>query len=394
MNRRILTFYYIISIFFFLFILIFAGYRLKITIDANSNESKKTLESLRISALSVYLAEGGFDTPYFQNTMRREFRASERLALLAIYSRSRGFLYLIARDERYLLEPPSREGDSAWKGKPEYTLRPVYESKLTLPFSPGQGTDLHIDGIFQELRKVEVYPILREIFYILLVYLFITSVFLLAAATSGAPSARVNIQKSSRAVQGSARNASRGVRRPSPMMHESGQDEKTVAGLYSPRTGLGWKQHLVARLGSELERAAASDQDLALLLVEADFADAQNEKLLGDYTLKAFPLRDLAFEYDSNTVAVILPEKDLDEALRDAYRFRSQLRAASWSGTTAFYMGVSARNGRLVSPNRVLTEAEHSLKQSESAGANQIVAFRADPEKYRQQIISAAKKKM
>jgi hypothetical protein len=73
MNRRILSFYYIISMLFLLFILFFTAYRLKITIDGNRGESEKNLERLRISALSVFLAEGSFDSEYFKTTIREQF---------------------------------------------------------------------------------------------------------------------------------------------------------------------------------------------------------------------------------------------------------------------------------------------------------------------------------
>ena len=43
--------------------------------------------------------------------------------------------------------------------------------------------ELYIDGIFRDIEGGQLYPILRELFYILLVYLLIASVFLLSAAT-------------------------------------------------------------------------------------------------------------------------------------------------------------------------------------------------------------------
>ena len=45
--------------------------------------------------------------------------------------------------------------------------------------------------------------------------------------------------------------------------------------------------------------------------------------------------------------------------------------------------GISARNGRLISSTRLLSEAGQALKQAESSGGGSIVAFRADPDKYR-----------
>jgi GGDEF domain-containing protein len=378
MNRRILNFYYIISVIFLLFILIFTAYRLKITIDANREESTENLESLRISALSVYLAEGDFIAEYFKTTMRQEFLTTDRLVLLAIYSSREGILYLLSKDQRYLVEAPTAAGSTRWNGAPEYTLRPLYESPITLLFSPGIRNDLYIDGIFQDLEGTQVYPILREIFYIVLVYLLIATVFLLAAATSRDPETFTASKPR--------------WSRPTPPARTRDLEKTsatTAGGLFSPETGLGWNDHLAQRLGSELERAAASDQDLSLLLISSSELDRHNLKVLGKYILEVFPFRDLAFEYDSRAAAVILPDKDLDQSLQEARGFQSRLRSDSWSRPVNISIGMSARNGRLISPNRLLTEVSQALQQAESAGGGQIIAFRADPDKYRSAIATA-----
>ncbi len=367
MNQRIVNFYYIISVVFLLFILMFTAYRLKLTIDGNRKESVENLESIRISALSVYLAEGDFNAEYFKTTVRQEFLTTDRLLLLAVYSSREGILYLISKDQRYLVEAPTAAGSASWNGAPEYTLRPLYESPITLLFSPGIRKDLYIDGIFQDLEKTEMYPILREIFYIVLVYLMIATVFLLAAATSRDPETASKPMRS-RPIETSSSSA---------------------AGLFSAETGLGWNDHLVQRLGSELERAAASDQDLSLLLIGSPELDRHDLKVLAKHILEAFPFRDLAFEYDSRAAAVIFPDKDLDQSLQEARGFQSILRPGSWSGPVNISIGLSARNGRLISPNRLLTEVSQALKQAESAGGGQIIAFRADPNKYRSAIAAS-----
>jgi GGDEF domain-containing protein len=360
----------------------FTAFRLKTTIDGNREESTENLEDLRISALSVYLAEGDFNAEYFKTTMRQEFPTTDRLVLLAIYSSREGILYLISKDQRYLVEAPTAAGSASWNGAPEYTLRPLYESPITLLFSPGIRKDLYIDGIFQDLEKTESYPILREIFYIFLVYLLIATVFLLAAATSRDPETASKPRRSRPTPPAP----------PTPPARTRDLAEassRASGGLFSLETGLGWNEHLVQRLGSELERAAASDQDLSLLLIGSPELDRHNLKVLAKHVLEAFPFRDLAFEYDSRAAAVILPDKDLDQSLQEARGFQNRLRSGSWSSPVNISIGLSARNGRLISPNRLLTEVSQALKQAESAGGGQIIAFRADPNKYRSAIAAA-----
>jgi hypothetical protein len=386
MNRRILVFYYIISMLFLLFILLFAAYRLKITIDGNREEAGNALESLRISALSIYLAEGDFESEYFRQTMRRKFSDTDRLLLLAIYSKGDGIYYLISEDPSYLSTNPGQSNGTPWRGEPDYTIRPVYENRITLPLSPGMGNDLFIDGIFRDLNKEQLYPILREIFYILLVYFLIAGVFLLAAATVKSPGQRrfsAGASSGSRAYRSrSAPAADSRLPPASPLQEQpahvlAGPDQ--AAGLFSPATGLGWSQHLSPRLTSELERAAGSDQDLSLLLISRRNGGIRD---LAFSILEAFPLRDLAFEYDAETIAVIIPDKDLDHCLQEAKDFQSRSSRAA----APVSVGLSARNGRLVSSSRLLSEAAQALKQAESAEGGQIVAFRADPDKYRASI--------
>ena len=392
MNRRILVFYYIISMVFLLFILLFAAYRLKITIDGNREESEKAFEGLRISALSIYLAEGDFDSEYFRTTMRDRFSETERLLLLAIYSSRDGFQYLISRDQSYLTAAPGQTNRAAWQGEPGYTVRPVYENRITRRFAPGMEQELYIDGIFRDLEGGQLYPILRELFYILLVYLLIASVFLLSAATV----------KSSGQKRFTAAAMPR-KRRPTALAPETSgpavasllegppaqapADVAAGAGLFSPATGLGWSQFLSPRLTSELERAAGSDQDLSLVLMSCERGKI---KELALSVLEAFPLRDLAFEYDAGTVAVILPDKDLDNSLQDAKDFQKSSTSRRRASPALISIGLSARNGRLIGSSRLLSEAGQALKQAESSGGGGIVAFRADPDKYRAAIAASA----
>lgn len=385
-------FYYIISMLFLLFILFFAAYRLKITIGGNREESEKAFESLRISALSIYLAEGDFDSEYFRTTMRERFSESERLLLLAIYSSRDGFHYLISRDQSYLTAAPGHSNRASWQGEPEYTVRPVYENRISRRFAPGMGQDLYIDGIFRDLEKEQLYPILREIFYILLVYFLIASVFLLSAATVKSSGQKripaVAMPRKSRPPALAPETSG-----PPVLSQFEGQpaqapaDTTAGAGLFSPATGLGWSQYLSPRLTSELERAAGSDQDLSLVLISCEGGEI---KELALSALEAFPLRDLAFEYDADTVAVILPDKDLDNSLREAKDFQKSSPSRRRAAPTLISIGLSARNGRLVGSSRLLSEAGQALKQAESSGGGGIVAFRADPDKYRAAVAASS----
>jgi hypothetical protein len=418
MNRKVLVFYYIISVAFLLAIAGLGAYRVLNRAEENLRASRRDLEALRITALSTYLASGGFDTEFFRSSMRDNFRRTPRLRLLALYSPAQGVYYLLAahRDLLGAAQPrrfsffhdrttppvsPSLEPDTpAWSGAPTYRLRPLLHVKLSVPFSPGRRSEaapprgLILDAVFLRLDREDLYPILRELFFVLLVYLAVTTVLLLIAALSSpGPGAR-STSRGARRGQLSAPDDGSGSPADSP---SSGQPRQV--GLYSPDSGLGWRDFLAERLNQELERAASFDQDLALLLVavrpRSGTAGPAGRRgyllrLLAQQTLESFPLRDLDFEYDQHAVAVILPERTLNRALEETQVFQRKLLQAPWGGVgqVRVYAGLSSRSGRLISGTRLLIEASRALKRAEASGSNQIIAFRADPQKYRQVLFS------
>ena len=411
MNRRVIVAHYIISVVFLLAILSLGAYRLLARAEQNLRASQRSLEALRISALSAYLAEGGFDTEYFRARMSGSFRATERLRLLAVYSESDGIHYLLSRSRR-LVGAEHEAGDPrAWA--PEYNLQPLVHVRLSVPFSPGIRSGLFMDGVFLRLDREDLYPILRELLLVLILYLGITTVLLLVAAVSRPaaasrpfrrrPSRRGELHRLAPPQDTEAppqdTEAPGGSRGPAPSGDKPpGRGAAVHPGLYSPVTGLGWRDFLPERLNHELERAASFDQDLAFLLVgvralapagsvdRASYLYGQ----LGKYTLESFPLKDLAFEYDSHTVAVILPDRSLDRGLEEAKSFQLKLAEAPWLGAEGVRVcaGLSSRSGRLISGTRLLIEAGRALKKAQSDAGSQIVAFRADPQKFREALAS------
>jgi len=392
MNRKVLVFYYIISIAFLLVLVALGGYRIRARGEENLKASRQDLEALRVAALSTALAEGRFDSEYFSSAMQEHFRRTARLRLLAVYAREEGLYYLLSDGRRLLSDGPGT--GSSWTGAPRYNLQPLVHARVSIPLNPGMraGTflpaGLMLDGVFLRLSREDFYPILRELFFVVLVYLILTTILLLAAALS--PS---TLQ--SRSPRGELQPRRLAASR-SP---EGGmQADPNNPGLYSPETGLGWRDFLPQRLSQELERAASFDQDLAFMLVglRPRQGPASTDRRvylfrqLGRYTLESFPIRDLDFEYDAHAVAVILPDRSLDQGLEAARAFQRKLLQASWPGTGGVRaaVGLSSRSGRLISGTRLLIEAGRSLKKAESTGANQIIAFRADPQKFRQVLFS------
>ncbi len=376
MKKNILLFYYIISGLFLIFIAVLIGYRINDRLKQNLTAVRKQYEELKIIGLSTYLAEGSFNSEYFKQKMQTGLRNTDRLLLLNIYSREKGIFYLITKNKDYLATSP--EEPSSWSGQPVYRLDSIQEIKFTSSFAPGIRQDLFIDGIFLRFNRADLYPVLKEALYFILVYVLFSGIILLLLTTS-APAMGSGLEQLDAMPAASPQTSSRTL---------------GLKSLLSPDTGLGRQEHLKLRLRFELERAASFDQDLSLLIVSLDQAasgrnDRQIYRQLGKMILERFPFRDLSFAHENDSYAVILPDKNLDEALKDARIFQKSVADGDWSGRRiTVSIGLSARNGRLISEERLLFEAGKALEQATEGGGIRIIAFRADPDKFRK-LISA-----
>ncbi len=154
----------------------------------------------------------------------------------------------------------------------------------------------------------------------------------------------------------------------------------TASSLYNPHSGLGWEHFLEERLSLELERAASFDQDLVLIILKNSQAPAETWEKLTSLVKEKFRYSDLVFEAGENSLAIIDPNKDLDESIEDIQNFLKSLEESIGSMSTT--VGLSSRNGRLISGNRLIREASSSLNKADKE--NPIVGFRSDPERFRE----------
>ncbi len=158
-------------------------------------------------------------------------------------------------------------------------------------------------------------------------------------------------------------------------------------GLFSPVTGIGWQQYLSERLDSELVRAASSEQDLSLIvirisgLLHTDLLSRKVAKVL----LDTFKFRDMVFEFGDNGFAGILQNVNLDQAMKIAdvlyAGIDSLLMEISHEGQIT--VGITTRTARLLPASRMIEEAVSAARKAEEEPSLPIVAFRANPEKYR-----------
>jgi hypothetical protein len=173
-----------------------------------------------------------------------------------------------------------------------------------------------------------------------------------------------------------------------PLQKPPAEVEGDPKGLFSPRGNIGWESYTRDRLESELHRCASFEQDLVFIMME--FKDGKlNDplyKLFAEEAVNFFTLRDLIFEKGDQGIAVISPNIDLEQGFLKSEEFRERiLKKLPDSSKTEpeLCMGLSSRSGRLIEAERLMFETSQALLKALADPLSPIVAFKSDPEKYR-----------
>ena len=156
-------------------------------------------------------------------------------------------------------------------------------------------------------------------------------------------------------------------------------------GLFSADTGLGWESYLMTRLDNELNRATASELDLALFVIKIDGIGRKNPvmKKICEYLTVEFQFKDLLFEYKDDSICGIKISMDIDNAVSFAEKLVAEIKNIAGEENPTVLTGVTTRGIRMVSGERLLKEADEAVKHAAEDTANPVVGFRADAVKYR-----------
>ena len=158
--------------------------------------------------------------------------------------------------------------------------------------------------------------------------------------------------------------------------------ENDPAGLFNPESGIGWESYLMTRLNNEIDRATASEIDLALFVFKLENINKKSEsfKNVCNYLGIQFQFKDLLFEYKDDYIVAIKISMGVDEAIPLADKLHSDI--CNILNATNCRIGISSRSIRMVSGERLLLEALQAIEHSDSQSP--VIAFRVDSEKYRQ----------
>ena len=130
----------------------------------------------------------------------------------------------------------------------------------------------------------------------------------------------------------------------------------------------------------------AENKDVSLLFMQViglDRMDYTSEDVRS-ILYNAIGNRDLLFEYKSDGYAILLPQTDINGAIKIAELIEPKItELLKTQGKNAQLMiGISARTQRNVNAEVLHEEAEKALEHAEPSLP--IIAFRVDPEKYKE----------
>lgn len=156
----------------------------------------------------------------------------------------------------------------------------------------------------------------------------------------------------------------------------------TPSGLYSEKTGFGWESYMLPRLDNELNRSASNSQDLSLLTLKVQDIDWQNKegKAVSKTIKEMITFDDLIFEKDADACTAVMPNTSVEDAIALADNLYSAITEIT---NNRIGIGVSARSLRMISGERLATESEEALKHAMDDENSPIVAFKVNPQKYR-----------
>ncbi len=187
------------------------------------------------------------------------------------------------------------------------------------------------------------------------------------------------------------------------IVKDDNQEEKTDSdnnepkGLFCEETGFGWQEYMLTRLDSELVRSASGDQDLSLMTLTIPGIDWSSPagKEISRIIIETVKFNDLIFNYNEDGVSAIFQDQNIDKTLVTAETLHTEILSilSRYELKLHAFIGISSRSLRLISANRLANESEEAMKRAKEDVESPIVAFRVNPDKFRNFLATDAFKK-
>jgi len=333
-------------------------------------------EFAEIAETALLASAQGFMNENFVKTMDRALTSSKTLEALIITGANGGHAY--EKKPGYAI---------AWvNNTPRFINRFTFSNQNHYKPLAIQERDANIKAVASILDYSEFSKILKETLLLIMAGLSISFFTFIFQLLSGK---QENIKGKMIYVDSPLQSASARQREQDIEEAEisDGSSKSIPKGLYSPRSNIGWEEYTKDRLDSELHRCSSTEKDLALILME--FNEINGDLLFrqaAEEAVSFFTSRDLLFEFGKHGISVILPGIGHDTAITRAEKFYQRIME-KFSGNSISYslnIGLSSRSGRLLNAQRLMLEATEAIKRARADSHTSIIAFKSDPEKYRE----------
>ena len=142
-------------------------------------------------------------------------------------------------------------------------------------------------------------------------------------------------------------------------------------------------ENLEAKCEEALVKAAENGSDLAVFIIKVNSSENEiSSEQIENIFDSDFAQNALVFSNENNLFTVLLENTGLDDAITVAKEVFEDFSKKLEDDGQKLTIGLSSKNGRTVSSERLLTEASEAQKHAATEPDSPIIAFRASPEKY------------
>ncbi|MBN1409919.1 MAG: GGDEF domain-containing protein [Spirochaetales bacterium] len=404
MRKAIVIIYAIMSIFIFLALFLILAFNFFTLYEKNYPRVKNNFAYLQQKIINWQKKHPDFTTAGLKAYLDEECRQNENMLTYAIYTKNNGILLIDGVYFYYSKKPKIAstyfKGESLlqiyWKGSPQYQEEFFGMEILTTKFL--LQDDYYFESLVSIITTQEIYDSLKWGFLAIAVWIILAITIRLFLAARPDPNpypAMDEIQPfqqehfSTHASTEENRQDFRQIDGDSTAADNKDSGSQESSKLFSPRSGLGWEENLASRIKFELKRTASFDQDMVLALIRLDNPQyLQNPDILFAEIAKIikelFQFQDLTFEYGKYGYALVLTDMNLNGSIELMKSFQRRIAREKFKdGKVTLSIGLSARNGRLMGEQTLLQESQAALDRAMKEGENRIVAFKPDPDKYR-----------
>ena len=132
-----------------------------------------------------------------------------------------------------------------------------------------------------------------------------------------------------------------------------------------------------------IHNSIANEQEYAVIILKIKGIEKESEdwKKLTDLVHESFDSNDKIYERGENCIAILKPKTSLDENLILTENTISKIENSFAETKPSCYAGISNRNLRMVTADRLLFEAKAALEHAEQT-EEKVIAFRANTQAY------------